>query len=180
MRCWALAKGGARMYNYFVSSPQCTPSPEPSAPIAPVRVMPRINVQGTADRHPCVAVNKSDPHSCQADCDADSICVAWTHHHTAGKYPDDPTWRCCRRRAGVRRQHVVLCTVPVCPTGGGYYFCASTAGRRTSQAASCTAARSLPLTLSSLIKRVCQAAPCWRQLKKGAGDRKLFKLPGKL
>ena len=71
--------------------------------------MEGTNCVGNPEVHPCAAVNYTDAHGCQAECDADAKCAAWTHHFTAANTPshgDKATWRCCRKTSYKRFVHV--------------------------------------------------------------------------
>ena len=90
--------------------PPPAPTPVPSAPTpvppAPGKacdglpahtVLNETNIGGGDIVRPCPLVAYPGTYAgalqCQAKCDADDACVAWTHHHNHG----DAQWRCCTK-----------------------------------------------------------------------------------
>lgn len=65
------------------------------SPIKPARMMPSTDAPGNDIVSPCPAANYVVPTRCQAACDANPKCEAWTFHFNQGG--SAPGWRCCQK-----------------------------------------------------------------------------------
>ena len=72
--------------------------------------MNEMIANGPSEQHPCKQVPYSDARGCQAECDVDARCVAWTHHFTSAGRKGPATWRCCHRTAWTNLTHAKGCT----------------------------------------------------------------------